>query len=125
MKGNFVLFLLFLFSSDFLSKDPKLFGCRSYLLLVTGYECIVPENCQSSSPTSPFKPAFAVHTQAFMFLFLKYLLANTLLLFECSSIVVSLLTFFYDCFSGGFCRLCFCCFSAGWQHILSELHTSA
>lgn len=36
---------------------------------------------------------------------------------------VCLLTLFYDCISGGFCRLCFCCFSAGWQHILSELHT--
>jgi len=34
-------FLLFLFSSDFLNKDPKFFECGFYLLLVTGYECIV------------------------------------------------------------------------------------
>lgn len=79
MKDSSFLFLLFFFPLSL--QVSKFFECRSYLLLVTDYECIVPENYQSSRPTGPFKTAFAVHTQAFMFLFLKYLLIKHLFIF--------------------------------------------
>lgn len=69
-KDNSFSFIITVFLQFFFTKELK-FLCRSCLFVLTGYECIVSENYQSSSPTRPFKTAFTVRTQALMFLFLK------------------------------------------------------